>query len=445
MTFSWRRRRAKPDEPRPEADRNITGMELTTIPVHFLCPISLDLMRDPVTLPTGITYDRESIETWLDSGNRTCPVTNRLLPEIPEPVPNHSIRKLIQDWCVLNRSWGIERIPTPRVPVAPHEVSEICSAIDDSVRCEDAVKCRELVGRIKYLARDSERNRRCMMGNGLGPTVAGAFDSFAARFPIEGDDRLDLLKEILSVLTWTSGSLGEDGASRLKSTVSLRCMARFLRNEDNLSSRQNAMCVLRDLMDLDRDFVRILVGEIEGVEEAVFRIVKVPIGSRATKAGLTVIQRMMTWAVTSSSKFVRMGLIPSVLEIIVDGDKSACEKALGVLDTACGFKEGREIAYENALVIPLLVKKILRVSEVATGFCVSSLWKLLCLGEVKERGLVEAAECGGFQKLLLVLQIGSSGDKEKVTELLKAMNACRGKVECFDSSLGFRYVKRSLD
>ncbi|CAA0809370.1 U-box domain-containing protein 21 [Striga hermonthica] len=441
MTFPWRRRRAKTNESRPVADRDIGGMELTTIPVHFLCPISLDLMRDPVTLPTGITYDRESIEKWLDSGNRTCPVTNRLLPGSLEPVPNHSIRKMIQDWCVQNRSRGIERIPTPRVPVAPREVFEICSAIDESVSCGDAVKCRELVGRIKNLARDSERNRHCMMANGAGPTLARSFESFA-RFPIEGENNLELLKEILSVLTWMSSSLGEDGASRLKSIVSLRCMARFLKNEDDLSSRQNAICVLRELIDLDGDVVGILV---KGIEEAVFRIVKVPIGSRATKAGLVVIHRMMTWVVTSSSKFIRMGLIPSVLEIIVDGDKSACEKALGVLDSAFGTKEGREIAYENALVIPLLVKKILRVSEVATGFCVSSLWKLLCLGEVKERGVVEAAEHGGFQKLLLVLQMGSSGDKEKVTELLKAMNACRGKVDCFDSSLGFRYVKRSLD
>ena len=46
------------------------------IPAHFRCPISLDLMRDPVTAPTGITYDRESIEAWLDTGRAPCLVTH---------------------------------------------------------------------------------------------------------------------------------------------------------------------------------------------------------------------------------------------------------------------------------------------------------------------------------------------------------------------------------
>ncbi|KAI4369075.1 hypothetical protein MLD38_017564 [Melastoma candidum] len=33
-------------------------------------------------------------------------------------VPNHAIRKMIQEWCVENRDHGVERIPTPRIPVS---------------------------------------------------------------------------------------------------------------------------------------------------------------------------------------------------------------------------------------------------------------------------------------------------------------------------------------
>ncbi|PKU81238.1 U-box domain-containing protein 21 [Dendrobium catenatum] len=69
-----------------------------SIPSHFICPISLDLMQDPVTLPSGITYDRRTIELWLSSGHRTCPVTllsaefdDQLL--IPQPLhPAHDPR-----------------------------------------------------------------------------------------------------------------------------------------------------------------------------------------------------------------------------------------------------------------------------------------------------------------------------------------------------------------
>ena len=46
-------------------------------PDDFKCPISLELMTDPVTLVgDGMTYERASIERWLAAGNTTSPVTN---------------------------------------------------------------------------------------------------------------------------------------------------------------------------------------------------------------------------------------------------------------------------------------------------------------------------------------------------------------------------------
>ncbi|RAL51584.1 hypothetical protein DM860_011086 [Cuscuta australis] len=72
-------------------------MEFGNIPALFRCPISLDLLRDPVTLCTGQTYDRSSIEKWLASGNSTCPITMQKLHD-PSLVPNHTLRHCIQRW-----------------------------------------------------------------------------------------------------------------------------------------------------------------------------------------------------------------------------------------------------------------------------------------------------------------------------------------------------------
>ncbi|KMT09162.1 hypothetical protein BVRB_6g132670 [Beta vulgaris subsp. vulgaris] len=71
-----------------------------SIPDFFTCPISLDLFSDPVTLCTGQTYDRPSIEKWLTAGNFTCPVTMLKLHDV-SMVPNHTLRHLIDQW-VLN-------------------------------------------------------------------------------------------------------------------------------------------------------------------------------------------------------------------------------------------------------------------------------------------------------------------------------------------------------
>uniref|UniRef100_A0A453RZJ6 RING-type E3 ubiquitin transferase n=1 Tax=Aegilops tauschii subsp. strangulata TaxID=200361 RepID=A0A453RZJ6_AEGTS len=64
-------------------------------PDDFLCPISLEVMTDPVILPSGHTFERRSIQRWLDGGHRTCPVTNLPLPPDPTLIPNHALRRLI--------------------------------------------------------------------------------------------------------------------------------------------------------------------------------------------------------------------------------------------------------------------------------------------------------------------------------------------------------------
>lgn len=68
---------------------------LPQAPASFYCPVSMELMSDPVMVATGHTYDRSCIEKWLAQGNRTCPVTGMRLRHL-ELVPNHALRNAIQ-------------------------------------------------------------------------------------------------------------------------------------------------------------------------------------------------------------------------------------------------------------------------------------------------------------------------------------------------------------
>ncbi|KAG5235111.1 U-box domain-containing protein [Salix suchowensis] len=69
-----------------------------TVPKDFCCPISLDLMRDPVIISTGQTYDRSSISRWMEEGHCTCPKTGQMLMNT-RLVPNRALRNLIVQWC----------------------------------------------------------------------------------------------------------------------------------------------------------------------------------------------------------------------------------------------------------------------------------------------------------------------------------------------------------
>ncbi|MQM07213.1 hypothetical protein Taro_040053 [Colocasia esculenta] len=75
-----------------------SGAFEAAIPVDFRCPISLDLMKDPVIVTSGQTYDRESIGNWIASGHATCPKTGQVLSN-SELVPNKALKNIISRWC----------------------------------------------------------------------------------------------------------------------------------------------------------------------------------------------------------------------------------------------------------------------------------------------------------------------------------------------------------
>lgn len=64
----------------------------------FACPITHELMRDPVIAADGYSYEREAIQFWFDSGNDTSPMTNLQLPHT-RLVANQTLRIAIENVC----------------------------------------------------------------------------------------------------------------------------------------------------------------------------------------------------------------------------------------------------------------------------------------------------------------------------------------------------------
>ncbi|KAL9649334.1 hypothetical protein ABK040_014636 [Willaertia magna] len=61
----------------------------------YICPISQELMIDPVIIESGHTFDRNSIEEWLKSKN-TCPIT-RMELKVKSLTPNYSTKSTINE------------------------------------------------------------------------------------------------------------------------------------------------------------------------------------------------------------------------------------------------------------------------------------------------------------------------------------------------------------
>lgn len=66
-------------------------------PDEFLCPITRELMKDPVIAADGYSYERESIESWIRGKNKTSPMTNLPL-QTTLLTPNRSLKMAITRW-----------------------------------------------------------------------------------------------------------------------------------------------------------------------------------------------------------------------------------------------------------------------------------------------------------------------------------------------------------
>ncbi|KAK5818900.1 U-box domain-containing protein 44-like [Gossypium arboreum] len=63
----------------------------------FYCPITRDVMVDPVETSSGQTFERSAIEKWFTEGNNLCPLTMTPL-DTSILRPNKTLRQSIEEW-----------------------------------------------------------------------------------------------------------------------------------------------------------------------------------------------------------------------------------------------------------------------------------------------------------------------------------------------------------
>eukprot|EP01105_Mastigella_eilhardi_P010197 TRINITY_DN2384_c0_g1_i6.p1 TRINITY_DN2384_c0_g1~~TRINITY_DN2384_c0_g1_i6.p1 ORF type:complete len:186 (-),score=35.13 TRINITY_DN2384_c0_g1_i6:621-1178(-) len=87
-------------------------------PSVYLCPITHEVMRDPVVAEDGYVYERAAIEQWLEH-HITSPMTNTQLPS-RHLIPCYTIRSATTEW-LLHQSSGAGAVPVPSaIQKSPH-------------------------------------------------------------------------------------------------------------------------------------------------------------------------------------------------------------------------------------------------------------------------------------------------------------------------------------
>jgi hypothetical protein len=378
-------------------------MDEIDVPPFFLCPISLELMKDPVTVSTGITYDRENIEKWLFSGkNNTCPATKQALPADCDLTPNHTLRRLIQSWCTMNASYGVERIPTPKPPISKTQIAKL---LNDANSPNLKIKCLQ---KLRSIASESAANKRCMEAAGAVEFLASIVSSTTVEEASSGDAlsilySLQLSEAALKILIGKNGEF-------IKSLI--RIMQR-----GSYESRAYSILLLKSMMEV-ADPMQMIRLETEFFVEIV-QVLHDQISQQATSAALKLLIQLSPWG-RNRIKAVNGGAVSVLIELLLDSsERRACEMMLMVIDILCGCAEGRAELLEHAAGLAIVSKKIMRVSHVATDKAVRI---LLLVSKFSATPVVvqEMLQLGVVAKLCLMLQTeGENKAKEKAREILK--------------------------
>ncbi|CAM0902794.1 unnamed protein product [Alopecurus aequalis] len=145
----------------------------------LLCPITLELMTDPVTVATGQTYDRTSIKRWVKSGCRTCPVTGEKLRSA-QFVPNVAVRGIVEQLLLGNGASVYEQASSKHRSAVDKTVAAFGTAATGGARL--AVACliarlsrgtpdeqKKAVYEVRKMAKRNVFHRACLVEAGAVP------------------------------------------------------------------------------------------------------------------------------------------------------------------------------------------------------------------------------------------------------------------------------------
>ncbi|MCD7447906.1 hypothetical protein HAX54_035837 [Datura stramonium] len=230
----------------PKAHEKSTSL---AIPKEFLCPITLEIMMDPVTVSTGQTYERENIQQLLDSNCRTCPKTGKILEHLVL-APNFALKNLIQQWCEKNNFQLPKKqtIPKSETPSTQRD-GKFLSLIQDLSSSQLEVQ-RKAVKEIRMLSKENPENRTVIVNHGGIPPLVQLLS-----YP---DSRI----QENAVTALLNLSIDETNKKLISKEEPIPTIIEILQN-GNVGAKENSAAALFSLSMLDEN--KEAIGSLNGI------------------------------------------------------------------------------------------------------------------------------------------------------------------------------------
>ncbi|KAL9673453.1 hypothetical protein QQ045_029711 [Rhodiola kirilowii] len=383
----------------PEA----TEEECSSVPVpqEFLCPISSDIMMDPVTVATGETYERENIQTWLDSNNTTCPKTGQPLSHT-NLAPNSALKTQIMEWCENNNF----QLPKKEVPPDPGPITEqqkeMMSLVQDLSSSHLKVQ-RKAAKKIRLLSKENPENR-VMAGN------------------------LGAIPPLVQLLSYPDSNIREHAVTALLNLSIDEGNKRLITNEDaipaiidvlkngTVGAKENSAAALFSLSMLEEN--REKIGAMDGIPPLVELLQNGT--ARGKKDALTALFNL-SLNTENKSRAIAAGMVKPLLNLVEDKQLGLIDEALSVLLLVAGHPSGRQEMAQMSLIEKLV--DFIKEGTPKNKECATSVLLELCTDS--SSSMLTALQFGVYEYLVEVASKGTSRAQRKANSLLQLM--CRSE------------------
>ncbi|OQU81035.1 hypothetical protein SORBI_3007G226500 [Sorghum bicolor] len=349
------------------------------IPNDFLCPITLEIMTDPVIVASGQTYERRSIQKWLDSGERTCPKSRQPLAHL-SLAPNYALKNLILQWC------DKHMVELQKRETEEHkaEAEDIPSLVEGMSSIHPDVQ-RKAVKKIRRLSKECPENRTLIADTGGIPALIGL---------LACPDKKVQENTVTSLLNL---SIDDKNKVLIARGGAIPLVIEILRN-GTPEAQENSAATLFSLSMLDEN--KAAIGSLGGLAPLV-ELLRSSGTARGKKDAATAIFNLVLCP-QNKARATQAGIVPALLKVMDD-------KALGMVDEALS-------------IFLLLASHAACRAEIGTTAFVEKLVRLIKDGNStpknKECALSVLLELGTNNRPLLVhgLRFGLHEDLSKIAK-----------------------------
>ncbi|KAL1531927.1 U-box domain-containing protein 10-like [Salvia divinorum] len=363
--------------------------ESVSVPDDLRCPISLELMRDPVIVATGQTYERCYIQRWLDCGNTTCPKTRQKLQNLAL-TPNYVLRSVISQWCAKNEVVQLTLVVNGRLKRSDGSFRDVEGdmAVIEALVCRLASRCveeiRAAVAEIRSLSKRSTDNRILFAAAGAIPVLVNLLTS---------DDGKIQDNAVTSILNL---SIYDENKELIMLANAVPSVVQVLR-EGSVEAKENAAATLFCLSLADEN--KIIIGASGAIPALVDLLQNGT--SRGKKDAATALFNLCIYQ-GNKGRAVRAGIVPVLIKMLTDSS-SMFDEALTILSVLVSHHQAKTALMGARATIPVLTDLLgtglphCRENAVAilVSLCRRNSGNLACLSRLgAARALAELAESG---------------------------------------------------